>query len=164
MLEIGRVRHFAKVRHFCVRALFEGNELPRNDEDEVFEFTQEKTGTSLQIPMHPSLREVLNAWPKKGPRILYGARGKPLTKESMGNYMIDAIKAAGLPERCRMHGLRRVAAVMLVEAGCEIHEIMAITGHKDVKMVQKYTEDFSRRKLAKQAREKQRALRIIKNG
>lgn len=91
----------------------------------------------------------------RGTRILYGASGKGLTKESMGNYMMEAIKAAGLPKRCRMHGLRKVAAVMLAEAGCSSREIMAITGHKSLSEAERYTDEVDRKKLAQSARNRQ---------
>ncbi|WP_442859439.1 tyrosine-type recombinase/integrase [Bosea sp. Tri-49] len=53
--------------------------------------------------------------------------------------MADAIDAAGLPERCVTHGIRKAAARRLAEAGCTAHEIASITGHKSLNEVQRYT-------------------------
>jgi integrase len=38
-----------------------------------------------------------------------------------------------------MHGLRKAAARPLAEAGCTTHEIAAITGHKTLSEVERYT-------------------------
>jgi integrase len=44
-----------------------------------------------------------------------------------------------LPQ-CSAHGLRKLAAKRLAEAGCSDRQIMAITGHKTVSEVSRYTE------------------------
>jgi integrase-like protein len=38
-----------------------------------------------------------------------------------------------------LHGLRKTAALSLAEAGCTVHEIQAITGHKSLAEVERYT-------------------------
>jgi hypothetical protein len=42
-----------------------------------------------------------------------------------------------------MHGLRKVAARDLAEAGCSVHEIMSVTGHKSLAEVERYTKAAS---------------------
>ena len=49
----------------------------------------------------------------------------------------DAIRDAGLPRRCELHGLRKAAARRLAEAGCSASEIMAITGKKTLAEVER---------------------------
>jgi hypothetical protein len=39
----------------------------------------------------------------------------------------------------------------LAEAGCTVHEIASISGHKDLREVQHYTEKFDRERLSRQA-------------
>ncbi|OIQ25455.1 MAG: hypothetical protein BM562_17220 [Alphaproteobacteria bacterium MedPE-SWcel] len=49
------------------------------------------------------------------------------------------------------HGLRYSAAGELAEAGCTDHQIAAITGHKSLSMIQKYSKSANQKRLAKQA-------------
>jgi integrase len=60
---------------------------------------------------------------------------------------------AGLPE-CSAHGLRKACARRLAEAGATAHEIMAVTGHKTLAEVQRYTETAMREGLADSAHAK----------
>jgi integrase len=52
------------------------------------------------------------------------------------------------------HGLRHSAARAFAEVGCNDHEIMAITGHESIAMVQKYTKAVSRKRMAQAAKVK----------
>lgn len=101
---------------------------------------QEKTGAKLTIPVHRDLRAALEAWPQKHITILATAGGRGTSVAGFGNYMAQSIEAAGLPSRCVLHGLRKAAARRLAEAGCTAHEIKAITGHKTLSELQRYTE------------------------
>jgi len=56
-----------------------------------------------------------------------------------------------LPQRCVTYGLRKAAARLLAEAGCTTHEIMAITGHKTLAEVERYTRAAAQKKLAASA-------------
>ncbi|MEE4117684.1 MAG: tyrosine-type recombinase/integrase [Paracoccaceae bacterium] len=49
---------------------------------------------------------------------------------------------------CSSHGLRKACARRLAEAGATAHEIMAVTGHKTLAEVQRYTETATREGLA----------------
>jgi len=46
---------------------------------------------------------------------------------------------------CSAHGLRCNAATALIEAGCEVPQVMAITGHKTFKEAQRYASHRARR-------------------
>jgi integrase len=50
-----------------------------------------------------------------------------------------------------LHGLRYSAASELAEAGCTDQQIAAITGHKSLSMVRKYSKGASQKRLAKEA-------------
>jgi integrase len=52
---------------------------------------------------------------------------------------------------CSAHGLRKACARRLAEAGASAHEIMAVTGHKTLAEVQRYTESAMREGLADEA-------------
>ena len=52
------------------------------------------------------------------------------------------------------HGLRKNAAKALAEAGCTIHELMAITGHKTLKLAMHYSKGAAQKRLAQEAMDK----------
>ena len=109
---------------------------------------QAKTGRKLWIPMHADLRAALDAWGGASGCMLTTSFGKEFTEKGFSNFMADKIGAAGLPERCVTHGLRKAAARRLAEAGCSANEIASITGHETLKEVQRYTKAAEQRKLA----------------
>jgi len=59
--------------------------------------------------------------------------------------------AAGLPKRCKPHGLRKAACRRLAEAGCSANEIMAISGHATMKELVRYTKAADQARLARNA-------------
>ena len=59
-------------------------------------------------------------------------------------------KEAGLTG-CPLHGLRKACARRLAEAGCSALEIMAITGHKTLKEVERYTKAADQERMAERA-------------
>lgn len=109
---------------------------------------QLKTGAKLTIKLHPHLRAVLAAWPRKHISILTTAYGKPFSTAGYGNRFADAIAKAGLPERCVAHGLRKAAARRLAESGCSANEIASVTGHTTLKEVERYTRAADQERLA----------------
>jgi integrase len=109
---------------------------------------QGKTGARLTIPLHPHLSAALRAWPRKHMVILTTAFNRPFSSAGYGNMMADAIAAAGLPDRCVLHGLRKAAARRLAEAGCTEKEIAAVTGHTTLKEVARYTRAADQKRLA----------------
>lgn len=112
---------------------------------------QQKTATKLTIPLHPELQAVLRVALREHVAILATAFGKPFTVKGFGQLMSDAIGKAGLPERCKAHGLRKAAARRLAEAGCSEKQIAAITGHKTLAEIERYTRAADQEKLARQA-------------
>lgn len=109
--------------------------------------TQAKTGAQLAIPMHSELKRVLESLPKDGLTFLTTQYGKPFKDNaSFGNQFRDWCDKAGLPKRSA-HGLRKSAAVRLVEAGCTTKEVQAITGHASLREVERYTKAAEQVKL-----------------
>jgi integrase len=47
-----------------------------------------------------------------------------------------------------VHGLRKLAAAELPDAGCGMHEIAATTGHQSISMVQLYPRSAGQERLA----------------
>lgn len=117
---------------------------------------QQKTRAKLILPLHPELAAVLGETGMDRPAILVTAYGQPYTVKGFGNMVSDAIRAAGLPLECKAHGLRKAAARRLAEAGATANEIGAVTGHKTLAEIERYTAAANQEKLARSAVDKQR--------
>lgn len=109
---------------------------------------QEKTKTTLEIPLHPGLARSLKKAPRHSDWLIGTQAGGQRSKKGYGGLMADAIDAAGLPERCVLHGLRKAAARRLAEAGCTASEIASITGHLTLEEVARYTRAAEQKHLA----------------
>ena len=120
--------------------------------DGVLTVRQQKTGTKLSIPVHPTLQAILNAV-SDNLTFLTTQFGKPFTSNGFGNWFRNQCNAAGLPQ-CSAHGLRKAAARRLAEAGCTAHEIASITGHASLKQIAHYTRAADQGRLASAAMEK----------
>jgi integrase len=116
---------------------------------------QQKTTTKLTIPIHKALSRLLATANRNHANILVTAYKRPFSVKGFGNMMSTAIREAGLPGRCKPHGLRKAAARRLAEAGCSASEIMAITGHKTLAEVERYTRAAEQERLARQAMNRQ---------
>jgi integrase len=131
-----------------------GHQHVRNGAIEV---RQQKTGTSLTIPIHPNLQEILDATPSKHLPFLTTAHGKPFTSAaSFGNWFGQCCREAGLPKGTAAHGFRKAACRRLAEAGCSASEIMAISGHKSMSEVQRYCSAADQARMARAAQAKTR--------
>lgn len=129
---------------------------------------QQKTNEKLTIPLHPKLQAELAAVRRKHVAIVTSRKGKPFAGPGLRQMVSNAITAAGLPDRCTPHGLRKAAARRLAEASCSSKEIAAITGHRTLAEVERYTRAADQEMLARRAIEKQTAgenemwLKIVK--
>lgn len=112
---------------------------------------QEKTGAELTLPIHPVWRKIINATPAKGLSLLGNERGQPITRDTLTRWINDAASAAKLPPECKAHGLRKAMARRLAEAGSSAKEIAAITGHKTLEEIERYTAMADQARLAEQA-------------
>jgi integrase len=112
--------------------------------------TEDKTGLELRIDIHPELRRVIDATPSKHLTFLVTELGAPFTVAGFGGWFRDRCNEAGLPH-CTFHGLRKAAATRLIDAGCDVVEAAAITGHASWKELQRYIETRDRKKAARRA-------------
>ena len=119
--------------------------------DGVLAIRQQKTGTLVEIPVHPKLAEIIEATPNDHLTFLVTEFGKSFSPAGFGNLFRNWCREAGLPDVCSAHGLRKAASRRLAEAGCTAHEIMAITGHKTLKEVTRYTAAVDRKLLGESA-------------
>jgi integrase len=110
---------------------------------------QSKGGERLRIPVHGDLQTILDATPRQNLTFLVTHYGKPFTPAGFGNWFGEKCREAGL--ELNAHGLRKAAARRLVEAGCSVHEVMAITGHRTLSEVQRYTREVGQERMADSA-------------
>jgi integrase len=115
---------------------------------------QEKTKTPLVIPLHPELKAALASVPRANLTFIVTEWGAPFTSAGFGNWFRDQCNAAGL-QHCSFHGLRKAAATRLSNAGCTPDEVKAITGHRSLAEVARYTKANDQRLLAQKALAKQ---------
>jgi hypothetical protein len=80
--------------------------------------TLDRANLELWIPIHPALGQVLEKYARTNGTILITKYGQAFTGNGFGNFMADKIAAAGLPDLCVVHGLRKAAARQLAEAAC----------------------------------------------
>ncbi len=112
---------------------------------------QGKTGVRVVIPALPALREALDTTERKAVMICARPDGKAWKTDHF-KHKFAAIRASlGLPNDLHFHGLRHSAASRLAEAGCTPHEIAAVTGHKSLAMVSRYTQQAQQEALASAA-------------
>jgi integrase len=110
--------------------------------------TQQKTGKSLEIPLHRDLQAELAATPRKGLTILTRIDGRPLSTVTLRLNLQDF--TAGLGIKTVPHGLRKNAVNALLEHGATVPEVAAITG-QTYDIVERYAARVNRRKLGEAA-------------
>jgi len=112
---------------------------------------QQKTGAELYLPVVPELERALKAYPAKGLTLIGNESGKPLSRAALSHLMRAAIKDAELPAKCVSHGLRKAAMRRLAESGKTEKQIAAVSGHKTLREIERYTAAADQRRLAQDA-------------
>ena len=112
---------------------------------------QNKTGTSLSLPVVPELRAIIDATPGEHLTFLVKKTGRPYCGTEFSGQFRAWCDEAGLPKGCTFHGLRATGCTRLADAGCSAHEIAAWSGHMTLKEVERYTKSANQKRLAVQA-------------
>ena len=103
-----------------------------------------KNGEARTVPLSTTAVTVLRALP----RALHGDVFPGITTEAVKRSYMRAIRRADI-EDLRFHDLRHEATTRLFEKGLNIMEVASITGHKDLRMLRRYThlkaEDLARK-------------------
>jgi integrase len=120
----------------------------------LIHIVQQKTGAELWVPIHPELAQALKAYPARGLTLIGDHAGRPLKRAALSAVMRSAIIGAGLPKRCVGHGLRKAAMRRLAESDATANQIAAVSGHKTLKEVERYTRAADQKKLARAAMDK----------
>lgn len=119
--------------------------------DGLLTITQQKTGTTVHVPVLRPLQSVLDALPRDNLTFLTTAHGKPFTPAGFTNWFRDMTQQAGLPKGLSPHGLRKATARRLAEHGRSANEIMAVLGHAALAEASRYTAAADRKRLAGEA-------------
>jgi integrase len=145
---------FALVLHTAQRGRSDVTRMGRQHErDGVLFVKQQKTGARLRIPIGAELRKILDATPNNNLTYITTDQGKPFTPAGFGNWFREVCDEAGL-RGYSAHGLRKSQCRRLADAGASAHEIMAISGHKTLKEVERYTRGADQERLAVTAMQK----------
>jgi hypothetical protein len=74
----------------------------------------------VDIPISPELEAACAAMPKAHLTYVVTTAGQPRSKYGLGNDFAKWATEAGLPARCRLHGLKKSALARLAEEGASI--------------------------------------------
>ncbi|TDR35463.1 site-specific recombinase XerD [Aquamicrobium defluvii] len=125
-----------------------------NLHDDLIVVKAKKTGAELHIPVHADLRRFIQKCPRSAATFISKGNEKARSEKAFSAYISGAAAKAGLPEGSSPHGLRKAACRRLAEAGCSALEIMSITGHTDIREVERYCREAQRKLLARSAMDK----------
>ena len=101
-----------------------------------------KLRTDRYIPLHPQLKELLDAWVASRPASLrepwlFMDHGRRLGPESVRKAILKVAQEAGL-EKVTPHQLRHTLATQAINRGMSLEAIAALLGHKSMRMTMVY--------------------------
>jgi integrase len=117
--------------------------------DNVLTFRTAKTGSQIVIPILPELAAIIAATKTGDLALIATEHGRPMTKESFGNWFRGACRAAGVPGSA--HGLRKAGATRAANNGATVAQLEAIFGWSGGGMASLYTRRADRTRLAREA-------------
>lgn len=121
-------------------------------DDRTLQFHQAKTGDLVWLPVHRTLKNILDRAPRVSTIIVTGEQGRPYTRDGFSatfRRFLAALREEGLVgDRLTFHGLRHTIATRLADAGADLETIAAITGHRSTAMASHYSKTANRRKRA----------------
>jgi integrase len=121
---------------------------PQHIKDGRIKIERLKGSRPVDIPLTPTLHAAIDAMPRAHLTFIVTAAGAPRSKRGLGNDFAEWATAAGLPKRCRLHGLKKGKLTQLAEQGKTTHELMAVSGHRTLSELQRYTDAANYRRLA----------------
>lgn len=119
--------------------------------DGAIYLVQAKTAAQLCIPIHPALARALKAGPNNGLHLVGDRNGAPIKRATLSGVIAKAAAMAGLPKICVAHGLRKAALRLLAEHGSTTKQIQAVSGHRSLTEVERYTRKADQGHLARAA-------------
>jgi len=119
--------------------------------------TRRQRTQPLTIPCLPALKAELDQWRKSAVTgignapILTDYQGKAWKPNYLSHQLPEALARIGLTNELNMHGLRKLWAANLAQAGCPANWIAATTGHSSLSMVELYTRSADQQQMAEAA-------------
>ena len=117
----------------------------------MIQLVQQKTGVPLAIPIHQALDRAMRRGPAKGLYLIGDKNGRPIAAASLTRLIKRAVAIAELPNRCKPHGLRKAILRRLAEHGATAKQIAAVSGHKTLGEVERYTRAADQATMSKAA-------------
>jgi integrase len=123
-------------------------------------YTQEKNrkrrAVKVETPIAAPLAAAIEACPSSPESLTFLTNewGRPFSKRNFNNWFRKQVVAAGLPDTCVPHGLRKAGCRIMAENDCTPHEIASVSGHASLKEVERYTKAADRKRLAARAQAK----------
>jgi integrase len=120
---------------------------PQHVKSGRFEFTQQKTGGAVDVPVLGELAKELALAPKDALAFVLTEYGKTFSQKGYGSWFNQKCRSAGLVNRTA-HGIRGGAATIAANNGASVHQLMAMFGWLSESMAIRYTKAANRKKLA----------------
>jgi hypothetical protein len=123
-------------------------------------FTQEKNRkrkpVKVETPVPAPLLTAIEACPSPPEALTFLTNewGRPFGKKGFNTWFRKQVAAAGLPDICVPHGLRKGGGRIMAESECTSQEIMAVGGWSTLREVERYTKAADRKRLAARAQAK----------
>jgi integrase len=106
------------------------------------------------VPLVPPLAGILEHWrsvapPNEHNLVFVNAAGRPIDPDEATRAWQEALHAAGITRRVRLHDARHTAIDLMVEAGVDEDIIREIVGHSTLMMTRAYRSRSTRKRLAR---------------
>lgn len=121
---------------------------PDNRRGDRLHLRHGKNSSDTSIPILPPLAEALAPFEATTGTYLQTQFGKPYTANGFGNWFRRVVRAAGLPDHCSAHGLRKAMSRRLAETGATVLQGRAVTGHKTDREFARYAEQANKAGMA----------------
>lgn len=125
---------------------------PRHVVGDLIKWTAAKGEKDMTTLLAPQLKGAIEAMPAVGIKTyLVSQWGQPFTKDGFGNRFRQWCIDAGLPDRCRAHGLRKAIARRAAELEATQQQLKAVGGWVNDAEVATYVRDAEQGRLSKSA-------------
>jgi integrase len=125
---------------------------PQHIKGDRIEWTAGKGEKPMVFLLAPQLKAAISAMPAVGIKtLLVTAYGKPFSVDGFGNRFAEWCKEAGLPDKCRAHGLRKAIARRAAMLEATQQQLKAIGGWEQDAEVTTYTKGVDQARLAEAA-------------
>ncbi|MBY7649805.1 MAG: integrase [Candidatus Liberibacter europaeus] len=117
--------------------------------DNIFSIQTQKVGTVITVELPDSFMKLLEITPTGKESFFINREKAKMNSHQFGLWFSYKAKQAGVNKSA--HGVRKLSATLLAEAGGTTHELMAVYGWKSVSQAERYTRGADRIRLGIQA-------------